>query len=70
MFNELKTLTKHISSECTCKFHGKKCNSNQRWNNNKCWCQCQNPKNHHIFENVSWIYFSPGTCICQNDKYL
>ena len=33
--NELKTLTKHISCECKCKFDGTKCTSNQWWNNNK-----------------------------------
>ena len=30
--NESKTLTKHISCECKCKFDGRKCNSNQWWN--------------------------------------
>ena len=34
--NELKTLTKHISCKCRCKFDGTKCNSNQMWNNNSC----------------------------------
>ena len=34
--NEWKTLTKHISCECKCKFHGRKWNSNQKWNNDKC----------------------------------
>ena len=34
--NESKTLPKHISCECKCKFDGTKCNSNQWWNNNKC----------------------------------
>ena len=34
--NELKTLTKHISCQCKCKFDGRKCNSVQRWNNDKC----------------------------------
>ena len=28
--NELKTLTKHISSESKCKFDDRKCNSNQK----------------------------------------
>ena len=32
---ESKTLTKHISCECKCRFDGRKCNSNQWWNNNK-----------------------------------
>ena len=34
--NESETLTKHISCECKCKFDGRKCNSNQDWNNDKC----------------------------------
>ena len=31
--NESKTLTKHISCECKCKFDGRKCNLDQWWNN-------------------------------------
>ena len=31
-----KTLTNHISCEYKCKFDGRNCNSNQKWNNNKC----------------------------------
>ena len=34
--NESKILTKHLSCECECKFDGRKCNSNQKWNNDKC----------------------------------
>ena len=30
--NESKTLTKHVSCKCKCKFDGRKCNSNQKWN--------------------------------------
>ena len=45
--NESKTLTKHISCEFKCKFDGTKCNSNQRWNNDKCRCEC---KKHPICE--------------------
>ena len=37
--NELKILTKHISCECKCQFDGRKCNSNQKWNKDKCWCE-------------------------------
>ena len=33
--NESKTLTKHISYECKCKFDGRKCNLDQWWNNGK-----------------------------------
>ena len=38
--NEFKTLIKPISCESKCKFEGRKCSSNQKWNNNKCWCEC------------------------------
>ena len=63
--NELKTLTKHISWDCKCKFDGRKCNSNQKWNNDKCQCEC---KKHHISEKV--YIWNPATCSCKNGKYL
>ena len=34
--DESKTLTKHILCECKCNFDGRKCNSKQWWNNDKC----------------------------------
>ena len=39
--NESKTLTKHISCKCKCKFNGRKSNSDQWCNNNKCRCECK-----------------------------
>ena len=41
---------------CKCKFDSKKCNSNQVWNNKKCWCKCK--------------ITSPAICSCEVDKYL
>ena len=38
--NESKTLTKHISCECKCRFDGRKFTSDQWWNNDKCPCEC------------------------------
>ena len=61
--NDLKTLTKHISSACKCKFDGRNCNSYQWRNNDKCRCECKKP---HACENV-WY---PATCSCENGKYL
>ena len=63
--NELKTLRKHISCKCKCKFDGRKCNSNQKWNNNKCRCECK--KHHKCEKNHIW---NPATCSCKNSKYL
>ena len=40
--NEAKTMTKHISCICKCKFNRITCNSNQKWNNKTCQCECEN----------------------------
>ena len=37
--NESKLLAKVISCECKYKFDGRKCNSDQNWNNDKCRCE-------------------------------
>ena len=63
--NESKTLTKHISCECKYKFGKRKYNSNQWWNNDKCWCDC---KEHDIFEKDHLC--NPSTCIYKNETYL
>ena len=34
--NQWKTLTKPILCKQKCKFDGRRCNSNQKWNNGKC----------------------------------
>ena len=62
--NKLKTLTKHILCECRCKFYGRKCNSDQCWNNNKCRCGC---KKRHLCE--KYYIWNPATC-SENGKYL
>ena len=48
--NQPKILTKHVSCKCTCRFNSWNRNSNQKWNNGKCWCKCKNPKEHHMCE--------------------
>ena len=53
--NESRTLTKHISCKCQCNFDRKKCSSNQKWNSNKCWYECKNPKKH---------------CLCKKKKII
>ena len=57
--NESKTC------ECKWKFDSRKCNSNQKWNNDKSRCRC---KKHHICEK-DYIW-NPATCSCENGKYL
>ena len=66
--NESKIITKHISRQCKCKFDGRKCNSNQKWNNYKSRCDCKNPKEHHLCKK-DYIW-NPSTCICEKFEYL
>ena len=40
--NEAKTMTKHISCDCKCKFNSSICNSNQKWNNKTCQYEYKN----------------------------
>ena len=63
--NESKVLTKDISCECKCRLDGKKCNSYQWWNNDKCLCECK--KRHVCEKDYTW---NPVTCSCKNGKYL
>ena len=53
--NELKTKNK---------FRGRKYNSNQKWNKDKCRCKCKT----HIFE--KGYIWNPATCSCEKSKYL
>ena len=40
----IKNIKKHTSRECKYIFDGKKCNSNKKWNNDKCWCKFKHPR--------------------------
>ena len=63
--HETKTLVKHISCDCKCKFNSRTCNSNQKWNNDKCQCECR--KYRTCKKNYSW---NPSVCTYENGKYL
>ena len=66
--NESQTLIKHISYACKCKFHGRKCNSNQKWNNGKCRCRHKNLKEHYLCE--KFYIWNSAACSSGNGKYL
>ena len=63
--NDLKTLTKHISCECKCRFDGRQCNSDHWWNKDKYRCEC---KKCCVCEKD--CVCNPATCNCENGKYL
>ena len=45
---ESRTLTKHISCKCECKFDGRKNNLNQKWNNNNFWCKSKKLEEYRV----------------------
>ena len=63
--NESKTLTKHISCENKCRLDGRKGNSDQWWNNDKCQCECK--KLHACEKDYVWNLV---ICNCKNGKFL
>ena len=66
--NELKFLIQHISCKYKCKFDGRKCNANQKWNNHKCRCECKNPKEHSMYE--KGFICNPAKCSFENVKFV
>ena len=62
--NESKTIAKHFLCEWKFKFDGRKCKSNQKWNNDKCQCQCKYQKKRRCKKRLV-----PAACACENGKY-
>ena len=63
--NESKAMTERISCDCKCEFNSTTFNSNQKWNNKTCPCEC---KNYRKFkDDYIWI---PSTCVCESSMYL
>ena len=58
---EAKAMTENISCDCKCKFNSTEFNSNQKWNNKTCHCECKNYRT--CKNNYNW---NPSTCICEN----
>ena len=63
--NKAKAMTEYISCNYKCKFNSTIYNSNQKWNNKACQCECKNYRTWK--KDYSW---NPRTCICENIKYL
>ena len=45
-----------MSCECKCKLDGRRFNSDQWWNNDKCWCEC---KKRHLCEKNMFVILLP-----------
>ena len=67
--NESETLAKHTSCKRKYNFHGRKCNSNQKSNNNKCWCERKNKNTLCVWCEKDYIW-KLVKCSCKNGKYV
>ena len=65
----MKTLKKHISCKCKCKFDGRKCNLIQKWNNHKCRCKCKNKKKKTLPLFEKDYIWNSAACSFINGKY-
>ena len=61
-------MTTHISYDSKCKLNSATCKSSQKQNNNTCKCEWHECKNYRKCKNDHSL--NPGTCICENSKYL
>ena len=62
--------TRHIKWHETCKFEcrldASVCNNKQRWNEDKCWCQCKELIDKGVCDKgYAW---NPSNCECECDK--
>ena len=64
---ESRTLTKHISCKCECKFDGRKNDLNQKWNNNNFRCKSKKLEEYRVCQKV--YFWNSATRNCENGKY-
>ena len=63
--NKSTTPIKRVLCECRCQFDGRKCNSKQNRNNDKCQCEFKKPIRHLACEeDYAW---NPNACECDKD---
>ena len=63
--SQAKTMAKHIPCDYKWKFNSTTRNSNKKWNNETCQCQCKGYRT--CKQDYSW---NPNTYFCENSKYL
>ena len=62
--DETKPMTRRNLCDCKCKLNSTTCNSNQKWNNKTCQCECINYYKYK--KDYSW---NPSTTfICKNSR--
>ena len=63
--NYAKAMAKYILCDCKCKFNSTTYNSDKKWNNKTCQCECKNYRK--CKKDCSW---NPSACIYESSTYL
>ena len=56
----------HETFKCECRLDAIVCNNKQRWNNDKCWCECKELIDKGVCDKGS--IWNPSNCDCECDK--
>ena len=72
--NETRHTKWHETCKCICRLDVIVCNNNQRWNNDKCWCECKELIDKGVRDKVFAWNFSNYECeydkSCDVGEYL
>ena len=56
----------HETSNCKCRLNASVCNNKQRWNSDKCRCECKELIDREMCDNG--FIWNPSNCKCECDK--
>ena len=64
--NETKSIEWHESCKCICRLNAIVCDNKQRWNKNKCRCECRESIDKETYDKgFTW---NPSNCECECDE--
>ena len=64
--NKTKNIKWHETSNCECRLDAIACNNKQRWNRNKCGCECKKLIDKGVCD--KGFIWNPSNCECECDK--
>ena len=64
--NETRCKEWHETRKCKCRFNSSVCNNKQRWNDDKCRCECKELIDKGVCDKGS--IWNPSNCECECDK--
>ena len=65
--NQTKHIEWHETCKCKCKLNSSVCNNKQKWNEDKCRCECREELSHKERCDKGFIW-NPSNCNCECDK--